>query len=185
MKVYTDDPRVHYIKTTVSPERTREEISAKLREYDTSLIAWNWKPDVNDIWVMFNIEEVIDGIPAKVTAKVVMPTIWDKAVRNSPKPERRIEQVNLKVSMRAMFWYIKTHMETAYAMQSSRVAAFLPDLTTRGGVRFFDQMKAELDQFKAIEDHRSTQREVEVIVPKKDYRGWNESQREQVDEGHA
>ncbi len=167
MKIFTDDPKVHYITTTISPERTRDEISEILRAYDTSLIAWNWKPDINDIWVQFQIEEIIDRIPVKVAAKVVMPTIWDKAVRNSPKPERRIEQVNLKVSMRAMFWYIKANMENAYAMQSSRVAAFLPDMVTPKGARFFDEMKNHLDQYKALE-HRSepTQREVEVIIPK-------------------
>lgn len=168
MKIYTDDPKVHYITTTISPERTRDEISKILRAFDTADIHWHYKPDANDVYVQFIIEEVIDGIPARIGAKVVMPTIWDKAVRNSPKPERRVEQVNLKVSMRAMFWYIKTHLETAYAMQSSRVAAFLPDMVTRNGQRYFDAVKERLDQFRALEDHAEpSQREVEVILPKR------------------
>ena len=168
MKVYTDDPKVHYITTTISPERTRDEISEILRAFDTADIYWHWKPDANDVYVQFIIEEVIDGIPARIGAKVFMPTIWNKAVRNSPKPDRRIEQVNLKVSMRAMFWYIKTHLETAYAMQSSRVAAFLPDMITKNGQRYFDAMKERLDQFKALEaPTEPAQREVEVIPPKK------------------
>ena len=167
MKIFTDDPKVHYINTTISPERTREEISEVLRAFDTSDILWHWKPDINDVYVQFIIEEIIDGIPARIGAKVVMPTIWDKAVKNSPNPERRVERVNLKVSMRAMYWYVKTHLETAYAMQSSRVAAFLPDMVTSNGKRFFDTLKERLDQFKALE-HREPekQREVEVIKPK-------------------
>lgn len=168
MKIYTDDPKVHYINTTINPERTRDEISEILRAFDTADIHWHYKPDANDVYVQFIIEEIIDGIPARIGAKVVMPTIWDKAVRNSPKPDRRVEQVNLKVSMGAMFWYIKTHLETAYAMQSSRVAAFLPDMVTRNGQRYFDAMKERLDQFKALEDHvEPSQREVEVILPKR------------------
>lgn len=164
MKVFTDDPKVHYITTTISPERTRDEISEILRAYDTIDIWWHWKPEVNDVFVGFKIEEIIDGIPALVNVKVVMPTIWDKAVKNSPKPERRIEQVNLKVSMRAMFWYIKSHLETAYAMQSSRVAAFLPDLLTHRGTRYFDEMKRRLEDFRALpEQHEAPTREVEVI----------------------
>jgi len=167
MKIFTDDPKVHYINTTISPERTRDEISEILRAYDTADIHWHWKPETNDVYVQFIIEEVIDGIPARIGAKVVMPTIWDKAVHNSPKPERRIEQVNIRVSMRAMFWYIKSHLETAYAMQSSRVAAFLPDMVTPNGHRYFDVLKGRLDQFKALEDHAEpAQREVEVIKPK-------------------
>jgi len=167
VKIFTDDPKVHYITTTIAPERTRDEISEILRAFDTSDILWHWKPDGNDVFVQFIIEEIIDGIPARIGAKVIMPTIWDKAVRSSPKPERRIEQVNLKVSMRAMFWYIKSHMETAYAMQSSRVAAFLPDMVTPNGNRYFDTLKANLEKYKALEQHTGpTQREVEVIRPK-------------------
>lgn len=167
VKIFTDDPKVHYITTSISPERTRDEISEVLRQYDTSLIAWNWKPDVNDVWVQFQVEEVIDGFPAKVTVKVVMPTIWDKAVSRSPNPKRRVEQVNLAVSMRAMYWYIKSAMENAYAMQSSRVAAFLPDMVMQNGKRFFDEMKQQLDRFKAVEyKPESAQREVQVIKPR-------------------
>lgn len=166
MKVYTDDPKVHYITTTISAERTRDEISEVLRAYDTFDIAWHWRPESNDVYVGFIIEEIIDGVPARIGAKVVMPTIWDKAIKKSPNPERRNEQINLKVSMRAMFWYIKSHLETAYAMQSSRVAAFLPDMVTRNGQRYFDVMKERLEQFRALEDHvEPTQHEVEVIRP--------------------
>jgi len=167
MKIFTDDPKVHYINTTISPERTRDKISEILRAYDTSDIHWHWKPEQNDVYVQFIIEEIIDNIPARITAKVIMPNIWDKAVRNSPKPERRIEQINLKVSMRGMFWYIKTHLETAYAMQSSRVAAFLSDMATKKGKRYFDVLKETLDEYKALEEHIEPQREVEVIPPSK------------------
>jgi len=167
VKIYTDDPRVKYVKTTIAPERTKQEIDAKLREYGTYDVAWHWRPELNDVFVMFTIEEVIDNIPAKVTAKVVMPTLWDKAVKNSPKPDRQIETVNLKSSMRTMFWYIKSQLEVRHAMQSSRVAAFLPDLITSNGNRYFDNLKNRLDQFQALESKPETaQREVEVIVPK-------------------
>ena len=91
-KIYTDDEKVKYVKTTVAPERTRDDISEVLRKYDTSLIAWQWKPEINDVYVMFQIEEILDGIPVKVGAKVFMPIIWDKAVSRSPDPKRRVEQ---------------------------------------------------------------------------------------------
>ena len=179
MKVYTDDPKVHYIKTTTSPERTRDEISEILRAYDTFDIHWHWRPEAHDVYVQFIIEEVIDGIPARVGVKVVMPTSWDKAVSRSPNPQRRIEQVNLKVSMRAMFWYVKAQLENSYAMQSSRVAAFLPDVMTQSGKRYFDVIKGRLDQFKALEAPVApAQREVEVIAAKQ--RRWPEEPKETV-----
>ena len=170
-KIFTDDPRVKYVTTSIAPERTREEISEKLRAYDTYDIYWHWRPEQNDVYVQFIIEEVIDGVPAKVGAKVVMPIIWDKAVSRSPDPKRRVEQVNLKVSMRALFWYIKANLENAYAMQSSRVAAFLPDTIQPNGKRFFDNLKSRLDQFQALPDvPREKPVDVEVVVPTEDQR---------------
>jgi hypothetical protein len=170
-KIFTDDPRVKYVTTSIAPERTREEISEKLRAYDTYDIYWHWRPEQNDVYVQFIIEEVIDGVPAKVGAKVVMPIIWDKAVPRSPDPKRRVEQVNLKVSMRALFWYIKANLENAYAMQSSRVAAFLPDTIQPNGKRFFDNLKSRLDQFQALPDvPREKPVDVEVVVPTEDQR---------------
>lgn len=168
MKIYTDDPKVRYISTTIAPERTRDEISEKLREYGTYDIMWHWRPEVNDVYVQFIVEEVIDGIPAKVGCKVIMPTIWNKAITRSPDPKRRVENVNLAASMRAMFWYIKSSLEISYAMQSSRVAAFLPDIITPNGKRFFDHIKQRLDQFQALPEpeHEPSTREVEVILPK-------------------
>jgi hypothetical protein len=165
MKIYTDDPKVHYVNTTIAPERTRDEISEILRAYDTDDIHWHWKPDANDVFVQFIIEEKIDGIPARVGAKVVMPAIWNKANRNAHTPERRIEAVNLSVSMRAMFWYIKSHLENAYAMQSGRIAAFLPDMVTKNGQRYFDTMKERLEQYQALEAPVEKKIEVEVIKP--------------------
>ena len=69
--------------------------------------------------------------------------------------------------MRTMFWYIKSQLENSYAMQSSRVAAFLPDIVTPSGKRYFDTMKQRLNQFQALPEHQETQREVEVIIPEK------------------
>ncbi len=67
-----------------------------------------------------------------------------------------------------MWWYIKAHLETAYAMQSSRVAAFLPDMITKDGRRYFDTIKQRIDQYRALDAPlEESQREVEVITPKK------------------
>lgn len=167
-KIYTDDPLVSYRTTTVSVERTRDEISMILRQYDVADIFWHWRPQDNDIFVQFGIEEVIDGVPVKVAAKVSCPIIWRKGVSRSRDPEKRDAHPDLKVSMRAMFWYIKTHLECAYAMQSSRVAGFLSDLVTPKGTVFFDEMKQNLDKFKALENQSSKTRNVEVIKPTSD-----------------
>lgn len=163
MKIFTDDPLVAYTTTTISAERTMQEISAILRQYDVIDIHWHYKPEGNDIFVQFGIEEIIDGIPVKIAAKVVCPMIWNKANSHKRNPADRVEHVDFDVSMRAMYWYIKSHLENAYAMQSSRVAAFLPDMVTPTGKRFFDEMKENLDRYKPLEDKPESHREVQVI----------------------
>jgi hypothetical protein len=171
-KIFTDDPLVSYATTTIGAERTRDQISAILREYDVADIHWHWKPEINDVYVQFVLEEIIDGNHVRVAVKVIMPIIWEKEYNpvrrkgNSKKPHP--EQVNLDVSMRVIFYYIKSHLEAAYAMQSSRVAGFLPDMLTQNGKRFFDTLKERLDQFEALEysQEPEKQREVEVIKPK-------------------
>lgn len=164
MKIYSDDPLVSYKESTIDPIRTKDQIDALLRAFKVTDIHWHWNPDFNDIYIQFMIEETIEGIPVKVAAKVVCPAIWDKAVRNSPKPERRVERVNLKVSMRALFWYIKTHLETAYAMQSSSVAGFLPNIVGVQGKTIEQTLIPRISEFAALPDHSSSQ-EPEVIAP--------------------
>ena len=68
--------------------------------------------------------------------------------------------------MRLMHYYIKSHLETAYATQSSRVRAFLHDLITANGNTFFDSMKGKLDRFNALEYKEDSPTQVEVIPPK-------------------
>lgn len=166
MKIYTDDPRVKYVTSTITPERTKAEIDEVLRCYGTYDIAWHWRPELNDVFVQFFVEEVINGIQRKVAVKVVMPVLWDKGNRNARTPERRLEQVNLTVSMRGMFHYIKNALQNAYTMQSSRVAAFLPDLVGASGKRFFDEMSEQLNRYQALEAPKEEQRDIEVIIPK-------------------
>ena len=65
-KIYNDDPLVKYVNTSVSPEKTKDEISSKLVEYHIADIAWHWKPELGDIYVQFGIEENINGKPVRV-----------------------------------------------------------------------------------------------------------------------
>ena len=126
MKIYSDDPLVHYKNSALTPERTRAEIDALLGYWKVSDIHWHWKPEENDVYVRFILEETVDGLPVRLTVKTACPIIWDKERPRARPPQ--MEQVNWRISMRALWWFLKTHLEMSYAMQSSKVAAFLPYL---------------------------------------------------------
>ena len=137
-KIYTEDPLVHYKDSGIDPNRTKAEIDAILGYWKVSDTHWHWKPEEHDIYIQFLLEETIDEMPIKATVKVACPTIWDKARPRARPPQ--LEQVNWKVSMRAMWWFIKSHLEMAYAMQSSKTAAFLPYLASADGHRVLHEV---------------------------------------------
>lgn len=167
-KIYTNDPLVAYASTEVSPERTMEEISAILRYYGTTDIHWHYPSsqkleqlaqgkydqETLNIYVTFSIEEVIEGKKVKVAAHVQCPILWKKASSyKSVAKKLQEDRPDLRVSMRTMFHYIKTHLEAAYAMQSSRVASFMSDIITPSGKTLYTSLanSGRLSEFAALE----------------------------------
>jgi hypothetical protein len=173
-KIYSDDPLVHYANTKLSVERTKAQIDGILAEYGIKKVAWNF--DIpRDVWILFDIIEAIDDIPIKVAVKVVCPTIWDPARPRAHDPANRLEQINWKISIRAMYWYIKTHLETAYAMQSSKTVAFLGYIQSADPKKTLkDFILPQLTKFAQLEvrpgpvQEENIVLEPEVIAPGKD-----------------
>jgi len=159
-KIFTDDPLVHYKSSGIDPNRTKAEIDAILGYWKVSDVHWHWKPEENDVYIQFLLEETIDERPVKATVKVVCPTIWDKERPRARPPQT--EQVNWKVSMRAMWWFIKTHLEMAYAMQSSKTVAFLPYLASADGHRVLHEMiiphLGDLEKLQALPEIRQEEK---------------------------
>lgn len=125
MKIYSDDPNLPYKTTKLNALYTRSEIDGLFAKWGIKDVYWHWDHERNDVYVMFKIREEIDGIPVNVSARVDCPVIWDHKTRN------RAEAPNWNISMRVMYWYIKSHLEAAYLLQSSKAAAFLPDLSRK------------------------------------------------------
>lgn len=124
-KIYSDDPYVHYKGSTISPERTKADIDSLLGAWKVQGdVHWHWKPEQNDVYVRFVLEEEVEGVPTKLAVKIPCPVIWDKAKPRSRPPQP--EQVNWRISMRALWWFLKTHLEMGYVMQSAKAVALLP-----------------------------------------------------------
>jgi hypothetical protein len=123
MKIYTDDPNLPYKTTKLNALYSRHEIDGLFAKWGIKDVYWHWEPEANSVYAMFKIKEEIEGISINVSARVDCPAIWDKKTRN------HAEKVNWNISIRVMYWYIKSHLEEAYLRQSSKVAAFLSDLS--------------------------------------------------------
>ena len=129
MKIYSDDPNLPYKTTKLKALYTKSEIDGLFAKWGVKDVYWHWDPEHNDVCVQFKIVEDIDGSPVDVSVKVEAPAIWDHKTR------AKAEIVNWDISMRVMHWFIKSHLEAAFLLQSSKTAAFLPYIASSDGAK--------------------------------------------------
>ena len=67
--------------------------------------------------------------------------------------------------MRVMYWFIKSHLEAAYLLQSSKTAAFLPYIASKDGEKTLKDViiprMNEVQQLAALPD-KPAQRVIDV-----------------------
>jgi hypothetical protein len=124
MKVYSDDPRCPYKTTHLTALYTRTEIDGLLAKWGIKKSGWNWEPEANLIYIEFQYEEEIEGVRVSPVIRVEAPVIWDHRTR------KNAEAVNWNISLRVMWWFIKTHLEASFLWQSHKTVAFLPHIVT-------------------------------------------------------
>jgi hypothetical protein len=129
LKIYSDDPNLPYKTTKLKALYTKSEIDGLFANWGVKDVYWHGDPEHNQVCVQFKIVEEIDGTPLDVSAKVEAPAIWDHKTR------AKAESVNWDISMRVMYWFIKSHLEAAYLLQSSKTAAFLPYIASSDGAK--------------------------------------------------
>jgi hypothetical protein len=127
LKIYSDDPNLPYKTTKLKALYTKSEIDGLFAKWGVKDVFWHWDPENNDVFVLFKIVEEIDGVSQQFPAKVEAPAIWDHRTRS------KAESVNWDISMRVMYWFLKSHLEAAYLLQSSKTAAFLPYIASKDG----------------------------------------------------
>jgi len=158
-KIYTNDPLIKFSGTTVAAMRSKQLTDAVLAEYQVKDIWWHYDPP-REVWVSFKIKEIVNDIPINVAVRIDCPTIWDKA-RTKRRPFTP-EKINWDVSMRAMYHFIYTHLNSAYAMQSSNTVAFLGFIQSNvEGKVLKDILLPRLSQYAALED-----KQPENVTPK-------------------
>ena len=99
-------------------------------------------------------------MPLEVSAKVEAPTILDHKTR------AKAEGVNWNISMRVMYWLIKSHLEAAYLLQSSKTAPFLPYIASKDGAKVLKDViiprMNELQQLTALPENPNSRKVIDV-----------------------
>ncbi len=110
MKIYSDDPNLPYKTTKLKALYTKSEIDGLFAKWGIKDTYWRGDPEHNEVFVQFKIVEKIDEVSLEVSAKVEAPAIWDHKTRH------QTERLNWDISMRVMYWFIKSHLESTYLM---------------------------------------------------------------------
>jgi hypothetical protein len=156
-KIYSDDELLKYKDTEISASRRKSMIDGVLAEYGVQDVLWHWNKEAIDkkesaeIYVMFKVAEIINDVLVRVPIHVPCPIIWDKEKPKGRPP--RPEQVNWNVSVGTMYHFIYTHLNSAYAMRSSKVVAFLPYIRSATGQLLKDMILPKLSEYEALEYH--------------------------------
>jgi hypothetical protein len=124
MKIYSDDAMVPYKTTSISANQSKAEIDGLLARWGIKDSGWRWSPDTLEVFVTFQIRETINGKEQSPLVRIEAPLIYDKPKRGQK------ETVNWKLSLRVMWWYIKSRLELAYLRQSGKAFEFLPYIQT-------------------------------------------------------
>jgi hypothetical protein len=97
---------------------------------------------------------------SQVSAKVEAPAIWDHKTRS------KAESVNWDISMRVMYWFVKSHLEAAYLLQSSKTAAFLPYIASKDGAKVLRDViiprMNEIQQLAALPENSNAPRVIDI-----------------------
>ena len=149
MKLYTDDRLVHYKDTTINPMSTKAEIDGLLATFGIKKVMWEWDLQNNMVSVAFQISEVINNRTVEPVVKLEPPRIWSKTTR------KHREEINWAVSMRHLWWFIKSHLEMAYCFQSNKTTEFLPHIQISETKTLKEVMFTEIKHFAALPEPRT------------------------------
>jgi hypothetical protein len=125
LKIYSDDPNLPYKTTKLKTLYTKSEIDGLFAKWGVKDVYWHRDPECIEVLVQFKKVEEIDGMPLQVSAKVEAPSIWDHKTRS------KAESVNWDISMRVLYWFIKSHLEAAYLLRVLKRLRFCRTLPRR------------------------------------------------------
>jgi hypothetical protein len=126
MKIYVDDPSVPYKTTKIDPLTTKSEIEGILARWGIKKVGWEWDLETGRVVLEFQYAEMIGNTPVSQWVKLQPPTIWNKPAKRPRYGAETEDSVNWSVSLRTMYWWLKTHMEMIHLQGYDKTTMLLP-----------------------------------------------------------
>jgi len=144
-KIYNDDSEVPYKSTELGPRQSKMEIEGLLAKYGIKDTAWRWDPENNEVFVGFSLLENINRENVCSYVKVQAPLIWKRAKKSQR------EEVDWRISLRVMFWFIKSTLEVSFLWRIHKTVAFLPFLRNAKDEPMATMILSRIEQIQFME----------------------------------
>ena len=157
-KIYNDDSNLPLKSTVKRPIDSKRDIDAELAKWGITKVMWDWDIENGKCEIAFQLPPdkfYTSEIPLGVRMKP--PIVWQKRGKNSRKPH----EIDWRLSIRLLYWYVHYQLAWVYANQSSPVVAFLPHIAVSGEKTLKDVVIPQIENMKALP---RTVEEDEVIL---------------------
>ena len=145
-KIYCDDSNLPLKSTTKRPIDSKRDIDAELARWGITKTMWNWDLSRSSgCEVSFQLPKdkfYSSDIPLGV--RLTPPLVWKKKRKGKP------HEIDWRLSIRLLYWYIHYQLAWVYANQSSPVVAFLPHIAVNGDTTLKDVIIPQMDNLKAL-----------------------------------
>ena len=144
-RIFNKDCNLPLKSTMKSPLDSQRDINGDLGKWGVTVILWKWDLDKGICQITFKLpKEKFHGIEMSPAVRLTPPIIWRKKGRNKP------AEIDWRLSIRLLYWYIHYQLAWVYANQSSPIVAFLPHIQTGNNETLKDIILPRLTNLKGL-----------------------------------
>lgn len=146
-KIYATDTNLPFRSTKKRPIDTKRDIDGDLARWGIFQVGWTWDLEHNNVEIVFQLpREKFKELTINPVVKLTPPIIWKHKAKRSKKPD----EVDWRMSMRLLYWWLHSQLAMVYANQSSKAVAFLPYIQVSEKENVADLVIPRLSLLKAL-----------------------------------
>lgn len=143
-KIFNNDSNLPLKSTTKRPMDSRRDIDGELAKWGIKRVMWNWDLNNGICEITFELpKEKFKDVVMNPAVRLTPPIVWKKKGRYK-------SEIDWRLSIRLLFWYIHYQLAWVYANQSSPIVAFLSHIQTGKNKTVKDTIIPMLSNWKAL-----------------------------------
>jgi len=145
-KIFCDDSNLPLKSTTKRPMDSKRDIDAELARWGITKTMWDWDLSRSTgVEVAFQLpRDKFYNSDIPLSVRLTPPIVWKRTRKG------KSAEIDWRLSIRLLYWYIHYQMAWIYANQSSPVVAFLPHIAVSGNETVKDRVIPQMENLKAL-----------------------------------